>query len=228
VACTYVGVGLQHWLPGRGRRVDAAHAEVAGGHLVERFRLLFIIVLGETVLTMGTAFTDEPFALDRLIALSIGFAGTVALWWCYFHRTEPLGAEQFEAPEEAGTRGLSATWALTLAVLALIGIAVADQLAIGHPREDTYLGFTVLAFGGPALFLLSQIVYHRAAFRSVPRSRALGLAALAILAALTAPLTLIAGIAASSAVLVAVAWADTMDYTMRRPSEKATTPNVVW
>ena len=39
----------------------------------------------------------------------------------------------------------------------------------------------------------------------VPPSRPLGVAALAILAVATAPLTLLAGIAASSAVLVAVA-----------------------
>jgi Bacterial low temperature requirement A protein (LtrA) len=37
-----------------------------GGHLIERFRLFFIIALGETVLTMGNAFTDEPFELERL------------------------------------------------------------------------------------------------------------------------------------------------------------------
>jgi hypothetical protein len=43
-----------------------------------------------------------------------------------------------------------------------------------------------------------------------PRSRALGLAALAILAIATAPLALIVGIAASPAVLVAIAIADTI------------------
>jgi Bacterial low temperature requirement A protein (LtrA) len=85
--------GTLHWLPGRGRRIDLAHTEIAAGHLVERFRLFFIIALGETVLTMGTAFTDEPFELERLLALAIGFTGTVALWWCYFQRSEAIGAE---------------------------------------------------------------------------------------------------------------------------------------
>ena len=50
----------------------------------------------------------------------------------------------------------------------------------------------------------------REALGHVPRSRLLGVAALAILAVATAPLTLIVGIAASSAVLVAVAVADTV------------------
>jgi low temperature requirement protein LtrA len=44
VAAAYGGAWAQHWLPGRGRRVDLEHTEIAGEHLVERFRLFFIIV----------------------------------------------------------------------------------------------------------------------------------------------------------------------------------------
>jgi low temperature requirement protein LtrA len=210
VAATYVGVSSLHWLPGRGQRMDIRHTEIAGGHLLERFRLFFIIALGETVLTMGTAFTDEPFELERLVALAIGFTGTVALWWCYFQRAEPLGEELIESADDAGGIGLWATWTLTLIVLALIAIAVADELAIAHPGDDATLGLTILAFGGPALFLLSQLLFHRAVFGYIPLSRPLGLVALAILGVATAPLTMIVGIAASAAVLVAVAIADTV------------------
>jgi hypothetical protein len=63
VVATHAGTWTLHWLPGRGRAIDLSHTEIAGGHLVERFRLFFIIALGETVLTMGTAFSDEPFEL---------------------------------------------------------------------------------------------------------------------------------------------------------------------
>jgi len=199
-----------HWLPGRGQRVGVGETEIAGGHLIERFRLFFLILLGETVLTAGTAFTDEPFELARLLALAIGFSGTVALWWCYFQRAEPIGVEVAETAEDAGAVGVLGTWTLTLIVLAVIGIAVAEALAIAHPADDVTLGFAVLAFGGPALFLLAQLVFHRAAVGRVPRSRPLGLAALAVLAVATAPLTLIVGLAAASAVLVAVAIADTV------------------
>jgi low temperature requirement protein LtrA len=110
------------------------------------------------------------------------------------------------------------TWTLTLIVLALIAIAVADELAIAHPGDDTTVGLTILAFGGPALFLLSQLLFHRAVFGYIPLSRPLGLAALAILGVATAPLTMIVGIAASSAVLVAVAIADTIGERDQAPS----------
>jgi low temperature requirement protein LtrA len=209
VLATQAGVWSLHWLPGRGRRIDLAHTEIAGAHLVERFRLFFLIALGETVLTTGTAFTDQPFKLERLLALAIGFTGSVALWWCYFERAEVVGAEAAESPEGAGGIGWLGSWTLTLIVLALIGIAVGDELAIAHPGDDTTLGFTILTFGGPALFLLAQVFFLGEVLERVPRSRPLGIVALALLAVATAPLGLIAGIAASTAVIVAVAVTDT-------------------
>jgi low temperature requirement protein LtrA len=210
IVVTHLGGFTLHWLPGRGRRVDLEHTEVAAGHLIERFRLFFIIALGETVLTTGTAFTDQPFELERLLALGIAFAGTVALFWCYFAWAEPAGIEVAESAEDAGAIGYWGSWTLILIVLALIAIAVGDELAIAHPGDDPTLGFTILTFGGPALFLLAQIIFTRAAFEQVPPSRLLGLGALLILALATAPLTLIAGIAGASAVLVAVAISDTV------------------
>ena len=218
VIATYAGVMSLHWLPGRGRRITVEHTEIAAGHLLERFRLFFIIVLGETVLTMGTAFAGAPFGLERLCALAIGFIGAVALWWCYFQRAERLEVEAAERADDAGAVGLWSTWSLTLIVLALIAIAVGDELAIAHPGDDTSLGFLVLVFGGPALFLLAQVLVYRL-LGHVPRSRPLGIAALVLLAVATAPFTLILAVAAATAVLVAVAISDTVEYGEPVPGE---------
>ena len=221
MVATHAGTWALHWLPGRGRAIDLAHTEIAGGHLVERFRLFFLIALGETVLTMGAAFSGEPFDVERLLALAIGFTGTVALWWCYFHRAERIGVELAERADDAGAVGWLGTVSLTLMVLALVGIAVGDELAIAHPGDDATLGFTLLTFGGPVLFLLAQAWFMREALGHVPRSRPLAMAALAILAVATAPLTLIAGIGAASAVLLAVAVADTVHEGEHGPTRPA-------
>src|SRR4051794_2033050 len=37
VVLTYGGVWTLHWLPGRGRRLELEHTEIAAGHLLERF-----------------------------------------------------------------------------------------------------------------------------------------------------------------------------------------------
>jgi low temperature requirement protein LtrA len=97
-----------------------------------------------------------------------------------------------------------------LIVLALIAIAVGDELAIAHPGDEPTLGFTLLTFGGPALFLLVQTLFMAQTIGSVSRARVVALVALVVLALATVPMTLIAGIAASSAALVAVAVVDTL------------------
>jgi low temperature requirement protein LtrA len=105
---------------------------------------------------------------------------------------------------------LWATWTLALIVLALIAIAVADEMAVAHPSDDATLGFTVLAFGGAALFLLAEFLFQYATRGSALLSRALGSAALAILAIPAAQSTLIVGITLPAAVLIAVAVSDTV------------------
>lgn len=72
---TYAG----HPVPGRGRTTTGDY-QVAGEHLVERFRLFFLIALGETVVTSSTAFTAQPVAPLRVTALIVAFTGTVAIW----------------------------------------------------------------------------------------------------------------------------------------------------
>jgi hypothetical protein len=59
---------------------------------------------------------------------------------------------------------------------------IAVSRAPGAEREVTPLerGFTILTFGGPALFLLAQVVVFYETIGRVPRSRPMGLAALAI------------------------------------------------
>ena len=218
VAATQASVWSLHWLPWRGRAIDVAHTEIAAAHLFERFRLFFIIALGESILSSGNAFVAEPFTLERLAALALVFTGTVALWWCYFSRAEAIAAEAVAAADDAGAMGLRGTRTLVLIVLAVIAIAVGDELAIAHPGHDPTLGFTLLTFGGPALFLLAQTLFMAPTTGSVSRSRVVALVALLALAFATGPLSLVAAIATTSAVLVAVAIADTLGSGAARPS----------
>ena len=112
---------------------------------------------------------------------------------------EPVGAAAAEAADDAGSVGWLGTWTLTIIVLALIAIAVGDELAIAHPGTRRRWASRSSPFGGPALFLVAQVFFPREALGRVPLSRSLALAALAILAVATSSLTLMAGIAAACA-----------------------------
>jgi low temperature requirement protein LtrA len=216
VAVTYVGVALYHPVPGRpsnlaapiGPDAGGIHSDLSGEHLLERLRLFFLIALGETLITTGTAFADQPVALGPLVAFVNAFVTSVALWYCYFKRAEGEGLRASEASADASGVAAVGTQALTLMVLALIAIAVGDELTIAHPGEDPSPGYLVLTFGGPATFLISQLYFMVRVRAPGLRARAVGVAALAVLAVAMSATTLLAASIAATAVLLAVAVSD--------------------
>jgi len=208
VLITYGGVIAGHPLPGR-KSPFSSDSQIYAEHLLERFRLFFLIALGETVLTIGNAFADQPVQADRLLVLAVAFAGTVALWWCYFHRAEQIGMDAVEGATDASRIVGLGNYALILMVIGIVAIAVGDELAISGPHDPNTFSTAVLIFGGPAIFLLAQLGFMRRAAGWMPRSRIIACIALIVLAGVTAPLSLPAAVIAASAVLIAVAVDDT-------------------
>jgi low temperature requirement protein LtrA len=223
VALTYLGVACFHPVPGRpshlyapiGPTAGDAHSDLSGEHLLERGRLFFLIALGETLLTTGSAFAAQPVGVGPLAAFVTSFAAAVAVWYCYFQRAEGAGLVASERSADASGIAALATQVLTLMVLALLAIAIGDEFAIAHPGDDPGPGYLVLAFGGPALFLLAQLWFMWRVGAHGLRARAVGAGALVVLAVATSATTLLVAAIAATAVLVAVAVSDTR----RAPSE---------
>jgi low temperature requirement protein LtrA len=208
VAVTYGGVIAGHPLPNR-RSPFSTDSQIYAEHLLERFRLFFLIALGETVLTIGNAFAGTPIDAERLIALGAAFAGTVSLWWCYFHRAERLGIEALDGAGDASRIVAVGNYTLVAMVVGIVAIATGDELAIADPGHGATATTAALIFGGPAIFLLAQLAFMRLASGRAPTARIGGCLALAALALLTAPFSLLVAVIAASAVLLAVAIADT-------------------
>jgi low temperature requirement protein LtrA len=220
VVLTHLGVWFFHPVPGRpshlaapiGPDAHGVHSDVSGEHLLERLRLFFLIALGETLLTTGSAFATEEVALGPVIAFANAFAASVALYFCYFQRAEREGLRATESSEDASGVMALGTHVLTLIVLALIAIAVGDELAIAHPGADPWAGYLALVFGGPALFLAGQLYFMRRVGARGLRPRVLAVLALALLALAMSRTSLLAASIAATLVLVAVAASD------RRPT----------
>jgi low temperature requirement protein LtrA len=212
----HVGVALFHPIPGRpshlaapiGPDAGGVHSDVSGEHLLERLRLFFLIALGETLLTTGTAFAHEPVALAPIVALANAFLASVALWYCYFQRAEGEGLRASETSADASGVAALGTHILTFMVLALIAIAVGEELAIAHPGADPSASYLGLTFGGPALFLLGQLVFMWRVGAPGLGPRAYGVIALVVLAVVMWWTTLLAASIAATIVLVAVAASD--------------------
>lgn len=122
-------------------------------HLAERFGLLVIIALGETVVAMGEAASEHLDPL-RVAALTAAFAVCCGLWWVYFEFAAPAihsALESAEARIEIIRPVLS--YAHLSFIAGIIGVAAGIGASIEDPWAPLHLDLSALLFGGTALYL---------------------------------------------------------------------------
>ncbi|MFG2455672.1 low temperature requirement protein A [Streptomyces sp. NPDC048523] len=211
------GTWTAHPLPGR--RLDSRQVGFAGGHLLERGRLFMIVAFGETIMTTGTALTSAPYAPMTLLTSGVALAGTVALFWLFFSRSEHI-VRHYERTEDPIRAGRSGVYSLMVSVAGMIAAAAGDERVIAHPAHHAGLTTNLLLFAGPALFLGAQTWHGRTLFDDLPGARLTALSALVLGCAVTtkAPAHLSALIAA--AIVVALAAFEER----RSPGEAAAKP----
>jgi low temperature requirement protein LtrA len=159
------------------------HAE----HIVERYGLLTIIVLGESVLAGATAFSsvaDDAFSDFELLFLALGALLLVfAMWWLYFERpSDDLLTTRARAFEWG--YGHYFVWAAAAAVGA--GIAVGVDVLTEHARVDMAVAGATVAI--PAAIYLAGIWVLHDVPRSMSRLR-MSLSPVAIVLVLLTPTT---------------------------------------
>jgi low temperature requirement protein LtrA len=86
-AVLYVGLAFDLVVPLFGRR-HLARAPVEGHHLPERFALLTIILLGESVASLVSTLGGAAISASAATAAAAGFILTAAIWWTYYENLE--------------------------------------------------------------------------------------------------------------------------------------------
>jgi low temperature requirement protein LtrA len=172
------GTWLAHPVPGRA--LHSENVEFDADHMIERCRLFLLIALGESVLTTGTALADAPRTLLTLVAGTAALATIVALWALHFAASGRLLDRYVQTTTDPILAARRTVNGLLVSVAGLIAVAVANELVIAHPDGQTSVTLSLLLFGGPLLYLLSQTVYLWAVVgrRSLPRLA--GIAALVV------------------------------------------------
>jgi low temperature requirement protein LtrA len=176
--------------PWVGRR-QIVKAPVHTSHLVERFGLFTLIVLGESVVRVAQGAADvDDWTTATLAAAGGGFLLVAGLWWLYFDRLD-------EGTVRSVLRGL--VWNYThLPLLAgLVSVAVGTEYAILDAAGGQLERSTTAALGGgTALYLLSTVVIGLAVRRGSDRrlSLWLGSAAVCLAVGLVWPLGLPVGL----------------------------------
>ncbi|WP_370078667.1 low temperature requirement protein A [Streptacidiphilus sp. MAP12-16] len=198
---------------------------VGAGHFVERHGLAVIILLGESIVEVGTAAGKAASPATVLPGALLALALSAAMWWLYFDREERASETYLDrVPPERRPR--VAVYAFGYAYLVMIlGIAVSAvgmQEAIGsfdRPLEG--LRWLLLSLGA-GLYLLGLACFHRVLAGSWPWLRLAGVVAMA----LAAPAALWVGgwlaLALTTTLLVALLLTESAEETgrWRRPARR--------
>ncbi len=154
--------------------------EIDPGHFSERFQLFVIIVLGESIVAAGSA-ASGVVDLDpaTVVALSLAFVGSTALWWLYFGPVTASALRRIASDDVPGQLGRDAYTYLHIPIVAgILLAAVGDELVIGHPGDALGSAGALITLGGPAVFLLGLAAFGARMGRHHARSRTVAIAAL--------------------------------------------------
>jgi low temperature requirement protein LtrA len=171
-------------------RHQIARAPIHASHLVERFGLFTLIVLGESVISVAQGAADVDWTAATVAAAVGGFVAVVGLWWLYFDRLE-------DAAIRSVLQGLVWNYAHLPLLAGLVSVAVGTEYAVIEASTGQLERATALSLGaGTALYLLATVVIGLAVRRTADRVRwlALGAGALALAIGLVWPLGLPVGL----------------------------------
>jgi low temperature requirement protein LtrA len=202
-----VGPSAGYIVPGHGRSTTTDW-DIAGGHMAERCGLFVIIALGESILVTGATFAELAWSPATVAAFVSAFLGSVAMWWIYFNIGAEKASHLIAQSADPGRLGrLAYTYMHIFIVAGIIVAAVADELVLAHPSGHIETPTLAAVLGGPALYLLGNILFKRSVATWLPLSHLVGIAALAVLvpaASYSTPLLL--GAAASGVLVIVALW----------------------
>ena len=180
LAVEYISPTVRFWTPGLGASTTSDW-DVEGGHLAERCGLFVIIALGESILVTGATFGKLPWTPAVVAAFLVGFVGSVAMWWMYFNIGAERGEQADRGIERSGEawRGSPTPTCICCWSPASSSCAVGDELVLAHPDGHTDAKTAAVLLGGPALYLLGNLLFKRISANRFAFSHQVGLGLLA-------------------------------------------------
>ena len=176
-------------------------------HFAERFGLIVIIALGESLVAIGVGAGDEPLTFALATAAVLGVAVSATLWWAYFDVVAPVAMRRLAALQGDDRVRLARDSFAYLHLPMIAGIqffALGVEQVVAHVDEPLKPEASVALYGGVATYLLAHIGFRLRNVGTLNRQRLV--TALALLAAipLVPELESLAALALLTAVCVAL------------------------
>lgn len=200
---------------GGGWRVRSA------AHWTERYGLVVILALGESIVAIGVGVGREPITPTILFATLLAVALSVSLWWLYFDIVS-IAAEKYLAKLSGVERADLATDGYTYLHFSLIAGIIISALGIeqvlahlGSGHGFGVFGSTAL-FGGTSLYLAGHAFFWKRVSGQWLPSRLIGSTVLIALVPVGAAVPALGAITIASLSCVAIVVIETIRYGRER------------
>jgi low temperature requirement protein LtrA len=179
---------------------------VSPGHFAERFSLIVIIALGESIVAIGTGLHGELDA-GTLAAALLGLVVTFALWWAYFDVVAIVAELRFRNSE--GYRRLriardSYSYLHLPMIAGIVLVALGIKKTLGEVEEPLKTIPSVALFGGIALYYAGHVGFRLRNVGTLNRPRSVALVACLALIPLGTEVDAIVAVALAATVTSAV------------------------
>jgi low temperature requirement protein LtrA len=146
---------------------------VSAGHFAERFSLIVIIALGESIVAIGTGVRGHLDA-SVLLAVVLGLVVACALWWAYFDVVAVVAERRFRnMPPELRVRIARDSYSYLhlpmIAGIVLVSLGVKKTLL--HVDEPLATVPAVALFGGIALYYGAHVAFRLRNLGTINRIR---------------------------------------------------------
>ena len=213
VGVDLLGGAVGFYTPGLGRSTTRDWT-IEGGHFAERCQAFILIALGESIVVTGAALSGLAHVTGAEVgAFAVSLVSSAGLWWLYFDRSAEDAARVIAASDDPGRLGRSAYHDIhPVMVAGIIVSAAADQLTLADPGAVGHGPASWMILGGVGLFLAGHAAFKAVIWRTVPWSRIIALAVLALLGLAAPHVSALALSACAAAVVIAVAVTDRVQH----------------
>jgi low temperature requirement protein LtrA len=146
---------------------------ISAGHFAERFSLIVIIALGESIVAIGAGLSGELDA-GIIVAAVLGLVIACSQWWAYFDVVAVASERRFrraqgdELPQIARD---SYSYLHLPMIAGIILIALGIKKTVGHVDEPLKTVPAVALFGGIALYYAGHIGFRLRNMGTLNRQR---------------------------------------------------------
>jgi low temperature requirement protein LtrA len=189
------------WLFG----VDGWRVEPA--HLSERYGLIIIIALGESIVALGVGAEDHDLDAGLIAGVLLGVATAAALWWAYFDVVAVVAARRFR--QMSGRAQIlvardSYTYLHMPMVAGIVLFAFGAKTVLAHEGDDLDAVPAVGLCGGLALYFLGHVAFRLRNVHTVNRARLGAAIVFLVLIPIATTIPALASLAVVAAICVAV------------------------